>query len=356
MTRSRSIEIGSRERLSPEALVLDASLAEANRTAGPRQVPSRVIPVPAGLDAADAALIAAPYSPFWNLAPPDAAAWHEFQRDWASNVVPALAAIRTRFEVSIEPTVVGGVGAYVLAPTHVPGPHRNQLVFLLHGGGYVLGGGESGTAEAALLAAYGGYKVLSVDYRLAPDAPYPAALDDACAAWQAVMETTDPRSVAVGGVSAGGGLALSLMLRIKERGLPLPAAVSLGSPWSDMTRTGDSYETNEWLDNVLVSHDGYLSRAARLYAGGRDLHEPGLSPIYGDLDGLPPTILLTGTRDLFLSNTVRTHRKLRDVGVDAELQVYEGLSHAQYALNPDATVTKNAYGEITRFFGKHLAP
>ena len=334
---------------------IDAVQAEANRTAGPRSVPSRVVPVPSNLDAADAALVAAPYAPSWNLAPPDEAAWREIQRGAADGMVPRLAEIRARFEVSIAPTCVGGVKAYFLAPRRVPEAHRNRLVFFLHGGGYVLGQGESGTAEAALMAAYGGYRVLSIDYRLAPGAPYPAALDDALAAWRAVVGTADPRHIAVGGMSAGGALALALMLRIKAEGLPLPAAIATGSPWSDMTRTGDSYRTNEWLDNVLVRYDGYLSRAARLYANGHDLREPGLSPIYGDFQGLPPAILSTGTRDLFLSNTVRTHRKLREAGTDAELHVYEGMSHAQYALNPDAPVTKAAYGEVAHFFDRYLA-
>lgn len=327
--------------------------SERNRTAGPRRVPGREIAVPAGLDPSDAALVAGPYSPAWNIAPADAAAWRDIQRATAERMAPTLASIREELEVSITPMSVGGVGAYLLAPKRPAEPHR--LVFFLHGGGYALGQGESGTAEAALLAAYGGYRVLSVDYRLSPDAPYPAALDDAVAAWRAVVAEADPRCLAIGGLSAGGGLALALLLRIKGEGLPMPAAVSLGSPWSDMTRTGDSYQANEWLDNVLVSYDGYLGHAARLYAGDHDLREPGLSPIYGDFRGLPPAVLLTGTRDLFLSNTVRTHRKLREADVEAELHVFEALSHAQFALTPGASVTRAAYAEIARFLDRHLA-
>jgi len=111
----------------------------------------------------------------------------------------------------------------------------------------------------------------------------------------------------------------------------------------------------EWLDNVLVSYSGYLSHAAALYANGHDMKDPQLSPIYGDFHGFPPTILTTGTRDLFLSNTVRTHRKLREAGVRAELQVFEGLSHAQYLFDPTAPETKEAFGEIAAFFDQYLA-
>src|ERR1700759_5584208 len=149
-------------------------------------------------------------------------------------------------------------------------------------------------------------------------------------------------------------MTLAMILRAKQEGLALPAAIAPGTPWSDLTETGDSYKTNEWLDNVLVSYSGYLSHAALLYANGHDLKDPQLSPIYGDFHGFPPTILTTGTRDLFLSNTVRTHRKLREAGVVAELQVFEGMSHAQYYLAPDAPEAKEAWEEMARFLDKHL--
>ncbi len=102
------------------------------------------------------------------------------------------------------------------------------------------------------------------------------------------------------------------------------------SPWSDLTETGDSYQANEWIDNVLVSYKGYLGRAALLYAHGRNLRDPELSPIYGNVVGFPPAILIAGTRDLFLSNAVRMHRKLRSAGLRAELHVWEGMPHAGF--------------------------
>jgi epsilon-lactone hydrolase len=161
--------------------------------------------------------------------------------------------------------------------------------------------------------------------------------------------------MAIVGTSTGGGMTLAMILRAKQEGLALPAAIAPGTPWSDLTETGDSYKTNEWLDNVLVSYSGYLSHAAALYANGHDMKDPQLSPIYGDFHGFPPAILTTGTRDLFLSNTVRTHRKLREAGVEAYLQVFEGFSHAQYLFDPTAPETKEAFEEITAFFDRHLA-
>jgi acetyl esterase/lipase len=156
------------------------------------------------------------------------------------------------------------------------------------------------------------------------------------------------------GTSAGGALTLSMILRAKQEGLPLPAAIAPGTPMSDLTGTGDSFATNFMVDNVLVGSDGRCDAMAKLYANGHDLRDPMLSPVYGDMRGFPPTILTTGTRDLLLSNTVRVHRKLRQAGVEAELHVYEGQSHAQYMRDANAPETKEAFEEIAQFFGKHL--
>jgi acetyl esterase/lipase len=298
--------------------------------------------------------MAAPYSQLWNLNAPDDAGWRAIVKQAADEALPRLAKARAALGVSIEPTMVGGVNAYILTPKEIPEAHKNQLVFHIHGDGYIFGPGEAGTAEAMLMAAFGGYKVLSIDYRMPPDAPYPAGMDDLTAAWRALVATTDPRRIAVEGTSSGGGMVLSLMLRAKAEGLPLPATIAPGTPASDLTEASDSYKTNEWVDNVLVCVVCYPKRVSQLYAHGHDLKDPQLSPIYGDFRGLPPAILTTGTRDLFLSNTVRAHRKLRRAGVEADLQVYEGLSHAQY-LFPTHTVSKEAFSEIMRFFDAHLA-
>ena len=336
---------------------LEASQGAANNQPGPRSLPIRVVPPPqADVSPAAQALAAAPYRvPAWNANPPDAAAWRTLVAKLADAALPGLAKARESLGVTMETTTIGGVKAFVFTPRTMPDAHRNQLVINIHGGGYVYGPGESGTAEAMLMAAYGGYRVIEFDYRMPPDAPYPAAMDDAMAVWRAAVAMQDPRRIAVVGTSTGGGMALALVLRAKAEGLPLPGAIAPGTPWADMTETGDTYRTNEWLDNVLVSYDGYLSHAAKLYAAGHDLRDPQLSPIYGDFSGFPPAILTSGTRDLFLSNTVRTHRKLRRAGVEAVLNVYEGFSHAQYLFDPAAPETKEVFGDIAAFLDKHLA-
>jgi epsilon-lactone hydrolase len=327
----------------------------ANAKPGPRTVPGRSIPVPTTASPELQAAIAAPYRlPAWDANPKTTAEWKDLVNKLAAAGAAAQKIVREKLGVTLESTVIGGVKVYILTPKEIPPANRNRLLVNVHGGGYVYNPGEAGTGEATLIAAYGGFKVISVDYRMPPDDPYPAAMDDAMAVWKEAIKMQDPRNMAIFGTSTGGGMTLAMILRAKQEGLPLPAAIAPGTPWSDLTETGDTYKTNEWLDNVLVSYSGYLTHAAQLYANGHDLKDPQLSPIYGDFTGFPPAILTSGTRDLFLSLTVLTHRKLRRAGVEAELQVFEGMSHAQYTFDPSAPETKEAFTEITRFFDQHL--
>jgi acetyl esterase/lipase len=342
--------------MTAEYATLEAAQNAANAMAGARTVPGRVIPVPSTASRELQASIAAPYRvPNWNADPKSAEEWKELVNKLASASAAAQVGIREKLGVTLEPTVIGGVKAFILSPKVIPAVNQNRLLVHVHGGGYVYNPGEAGTGEATLMAAYGGFKVISFDYRMPPDHPYPAAMDDAMAVWKVALGLQNPRNMAIFGTSTGGGMTLAMILRAKQEGLPLPAAIAPGTPWSDLTETGDTYKTNEWLDNVLVSYNGYLSRAAQLYANGHDLKDPMISPIYGDFTGFPPAILTSGTRDLFLSLTVLTHRKLRRAGVEAELQVFEGMSHAQYNFDPYAPETKETFGEIARFFDKHLA-
>ncbi|MCK8784198.1 alpha/beta hydrolase [Roseomonas sp. NAR14] len=341
--------------LTPDFAALEAQQARLNAQPGPRVVPGRSIPVPETTSPAMRAAIAAPYrAPAWNANPANAEAWRALVARLAAPGAAAQPALRARLGVSMENAVLGGVKAFILTPREVPAANRDRLLVHVHGGGYVYNPGEAGTQEATLMAAFSGFKVVSFDYRMPPDHPYPAAMDDAMAVWKAALQMQRPRNMAIFGTSTGGGMTLAMILRARAEGLPLPAAIAPGTPWSDLTETGDTYRTNEWLDNILVSYKGYLSHAAALYAGGTDLKDPQLSPIYGDFTGFPPAILTSGTRDLFLSNTVRTHRKLRQAGVEAVLQVFEGQSHAQYMFDPDAPETKEAFTEIAAFLDRHL--
>jgi monoterpene epsilon-lactone hydrolase len=318
------------------------------------ELPARIVPVPSTVSPEMQKIIGAPLRPNWNLRPKTIEEWKSVVDSFAAVAVGNVRGMRERLRVSVEKTTLEGVRGFMVMPAALAPENRNRLLIHFHGGCYVLNPGEAGLPEAVLMAAFGGFKVISVDYRMPPEAYFPAALDDAVTAWKAALKMADPKRMAVFGTSAGGALTLALILRAKQEGLPLPAAIAPGTPMSDTTKTGDTFHTNERLDNVLVSPDGFCDAGARFYANGHDLSDPLLSPVYGDLRGFPPAILTSGTRDLLLSNTVRVHRKLRQAGVEAILQVYEGQAHAQYIFNDAAPETKEVFDEIAGFFKKHL--
>ncbi len=216
-------------------------------------------------------VVAAPYAGFSPDAPKTAEAWKAAVAAVNARAAVDLEKLKQDLDVTIERTVVAGVKAFVLTPKTIPEKNRGRLVVALHGGGYVFYPGEPGTGEGVMIAGFGGFKVLAVDYRMPPDFPFPAALDDAIAVWKEVVRTTKPENVALIGTSAGGGLVLATVLRAKAEGLPLPGAVAAGAPWSDLAKVGDSYFTNAWIDNTLVNYDPSLAAMARLYAGGQDL-------------------------------------------------------------------------------------
>jgi acetyl esterase/lipase len=254
----------------------------------------------------------------------------------------------------VEPTMIDGVKCFDIAPKEIAPENKDRLIVHVHGGAFVFNAGVAATGEGVLLADACRTPVLSIDYRMPPDDPFPAASDDVLAVWKAVAADRDPKKTAMGGTSAGGGLVMTTMLRLKEEKLPMPAAIFLGTPAADLTKTGDTMYLNAEVDNNIGRYDGYIEACLKLYANGRDLKEPLLSPVYGDLSGLPPAMLISGTRDLLLSPTVVTHRKLRSAGVEAELHVYEGMSHAAYLVSFPAPESRDALGEIARFFDRHL--
>lgn len=336
-------------------LVFITAVLAQNPAPGPREMPARTIPVPGTVSPQMQKLIAAPLPPNWNVIPKTPEEWKQQVDAGAAAAMQTLPALRKALGVKVEPLKIGGVNAFMVTPQNIPPENRNRLLIHVHGGCYVSFPGESGTTEAIFMAGFGHFKIISVDYRMPPDHPYPAALEDAMAVWKAAIKTTDPKKMAIFGSSAGGALTLSMVLRAKQENLPLPAAIAPGTPMADLTDAGDSFHTNALLDNVLVAPGASCDKRADLYANGHDLKDPLLSPIYGDMHGFPPAILTTGTRDLLLSNTVRVHRKLRQAGVEAVLQVFEGQSHAQYYRDVTAPETKEAFEEIAHFLDKHLA-
>ncbi len=328
--------------------------AMAQAALAPRDVPAHSLPVPQTVSPEMQVIIAQPLRTNWDKPPTTPEGWRSLAASGATATAANVPGMLERLNVKVEAGTMAGVKVFILTPAEIPAANRNRLLVHVHGGCYALNPGMAALPEAIFMAGFGHYKVIAVDYRMPPDAYYPAALDDAMAVWAEAAKTTDPRNMAIFGGSAGGALTLEMVLRAKRDRLPLPGAIAPGTPMSDVTKRGDSFETNKLVDNVLVSPDGFCDAATRFYANGHDLADPMLSPINGDMTGFPPAILTTGTRDLLLSNTVRVHRKLRAAGVEASLQVYEGQAHAQYYRDDRTPETKEAFSEIAAFFDRHL--
>jgi epsilon-lactone hydrolase len=261
-------------------------------------------------------------------------------------------ALLERFPAKVQRQSMGGVAVQIVTPPVIPPENQDRVVMHLHGGSYTSGGGASGLIEPILLAHYLRMRIISVDYRMPPEHPFPAALDDAVAVWKQILHSKHASSAAIGGSSAGGGLTLATVMKLRELRVPLPAAIFAGTPWADLANMGDTMMLSVCGRPAGASR---LSASGRLYAGTASLRDPLLSPVNGDFERFPPAILISGTRDRMLSDTVRVHRKLRLAGIEAELHVFEAMAHADYMLVPQSPESAEAFAEIARFFKQHLA-
>ncbi|SDA24958.1 alpha/beta hydrolase [Sphingomonas sp. NFR15] len=257
--------------------------------------------------------------------PEDYDGWIRMKTAVDAQYAASLKGLAGTLHASVETIQVGDAAVHIATPETVTATHGAYLD--LHGGALVVGGGDACRVGAQMQADLHGLRCYGVDYRTPPEHPYPAALDDTLAAYAHVLNHHAPSNVIVGGRSAGGNLAVAMLLRARDEGLPMPAGLVLLSPEVDLTESGDSFEVNRLVDVMLPLP---LMSANLLYANGADLSHPYLSPLFGDLTGLPPTLLQSGTRDLFLSNTVRMHRALRSAGVNAELHVFEAMPHGGF--------------------------
>ena len=309
-------------------------------------VPAREVPVPGFLSP-----VARAY-----LTPQDRAAGYPALGDkqgWRAYVVAVdqgiaglIQQIGGQATGHVEEIDANGSRVFDIVPSQLD-PDDRGVVLEMHGGALLLCGGELCRMMGISSAARYRRRVWSVDYRMPPDHPYPAALDDCIAAYRGLLEQRSPSEIVVSGGSAGGNLAAALLLRARDEGLPMPTGLILGTPEIDLTESGDSFHTNLGVDPSLRS----LMPVNLLYADGHDLSHPYLSPLFGDVTGFPPTILTTGTRDLYLSNTVRMHRALRAAGVAAELHVTEAGPHTGFPGGPEGEAIDL---ELRRFIGEVL--
>jgi epsilon-lactone hydrolase len=287
-------------------------------------------------------------------APSDAAGWWAALAPQEARLAELVVETEHRFtDVKVERVIIGGVPAHPLIPAAmVAGDPR--VIMHLHGGGYVTGGGEPGILEALMIAHYASMRVVSVDYRMPPDNPFPAALEDAVSVWRALLRAHDPAGMAIAGSSAGGGLALATVLELRDLGLSLPAAVFAGCPWVDLAMSGETIASNNARDEELHGAAGALAAYGRLYAGARSVTDPLVSPLYADLRGLPPVLIVVGENDILLSDADRIAKKLRQAGARPELEVIPGMSHGAYILNPENSVSVSVWRAIAAFLRRHL--
>ncbi|MFJ7966609.1 alpha/beta hydrolase [Streptomyces sp. NPDC096324] len=254
-------------------------------------------------------------------------------------------------DVVTRETVLGGRPALELEPAGASG--RGRLLYL-HGGGYVVGSPDTHAGLVGELARRAGLRATSVDYRLAPEHPFPAALDDGLAAYRELLASgTDPRDLVLAGDSAGAGLSIATLLAAREAGLPQPAAVVVFSPWVDLTLTGESIRSKEGADPIFTAAD--VRACADLYIGAGDRAQHLASPVFADLTGLPPLLVQVGANEVLLDDAVRLASRAGADGVEVTLEVGPGLPHVfqhHYGRLDEADA---ALDRAARFLAAHLS-
>jgi epsilon-lactone hydrolase len=326
-----------------EAPTRDSSYIEPNGTAHI----TRVVPVPQDLSPEAQRFIS-------EMVPDEAPAESLAERrshtdDWA---------VRSNREWSklcpnkIENTTLGGVPVRIVTPANIRESDRDKILMNLHGGGF---NSDSGSyAESIPIAAYSGIKVVAVLYRLAPEHPFPAAVDDAVSVYKELLKTHKSNHIVVYGTSAGAVITAELAVKLKQLSLPMPAALGIFSALDSFARMGDSFSIyalrglSGHLDPPDSSvHDAY-------YVGSTDPTDPVLSPIYADLHGLPPALFVTSERDALLSGTSNLHRAYLQAGIDARLVVFDALPHA-FWYNPQLPESIEANHIMADFFVANIS-
>jgi epsilon-lactone hydrolase len=256
------------------------------------------------------------------------------------------------FPVNVEAQTIAGVRTDIITPLITPAHNLKRVLINLHGGGF---NSDSGSLIEGIPISYlAKIKVVSVYYRLAPENPFPAAVDDVVAIYKELLKNYQPGNIGIFGTSAGGILSAEVAVKLKQLGLPLPGTLGLFTMLADLSRTSDSQQ--------LFALNGFSGGIApqnpnrghdEEYAGKTDLRDPVLSPLFADLHGFPPTLLVTGTRDALLSNTSIFHLALLRAGVDAQLLVFEAMPHA-FWYHFELPETTEALTLMAKFFDEKL--
>jgi len=259
-----------------------------------------------------------------------------------------MSAFAVPADVRVEPVRAGAVpGAWI----STPGARDDAALLYLHGGGYILGSVRTHTELCGRVARATGLRLLAIDYRLAPEHPFPAAVDDALAAWRWLLaQGLDPSRLAIAGDSAGGGLTLATLVALRAAGLPLPACAVALSPLTDLS----DERADEGNGDPLIPREGILMMA-EAYLQGRNPKEPTASPVFAELRGLPPLLIQVGTRERLLPDSVRVAERARAAGVDVTLEKGEGLIHVWHLFGPEMPEAREAVARIGAFVRKHTS-
>ncbi len=329
---------------TPAAAVLPADKFDPDGTAHI----SRVVPVPPALSPEAQKFISQPTPTLTSPEPTLAerrAAGDKFR-------IARAAEAGKLYPVDIKEQTIGGVRCDVIKPLNIPESKRDRVLINVHGGGFNADWGS--LVEGIPIAYLTATTVVSVYYRLAPENPFPAAVDDTVAVIKELLKTYKPAKVGLYGTSAGATITAEVAVKLRREGLPLPGVLGIFSGNGDMSRRGDSpyLFTVSGFGGALVPPPSKTPKPS-FYYGSTDPKDPVLSPIYADLKGFPPTLFVTSTRDLLLSGTAELHRAFLRSGVDAELVVFDGLPHAFWC---DFTLpeTKEALDIMAQFFNKKL--
>ena len=256
--------------------------------------------------------------------------------------------IRLPADVQCQPTHADGVPVEWIA---APGADGGVMVYL-HGGAYTLGSINTARELAARLARAANTRALAVEYRLAPENPYPAAVEDALTVYRWLLREAAPSRIIIAGDSAGGGLTLAMLVALRDTGEMLPVGAVCISPWTDLALTGDSIKDKAAADPILDADS--LAMYARYYAGEHALTAPLLSPLYADMQGLPPLLIQVGTEEILLDDAVRCADNAREAGVEVTLEIWDEMFHT-FQMLPFFPETKKAVAHIGTFVSQRFA-
>ncbi len=328
----------SAERVIPQS---DTSFIDSDGTAHV----TRVVPVPTTISPEAQKVLARQMS---DSPPPESVTENRARTDaWQTQ---AGAESRVIYPVNIASDTIAGIPVRIVTPLAIAPDKANRVLINVHGGGFVVDSGS--LTETIPLANLTRTKVVAVLYRLAPEHPFPAAVDDTVAVYKELLKTYRPNNIGMYGTSAGAILTGEVASKLQQLNLPLPAALGIFSGLGDFSQRSDSAAIFG-----LSGLSGPLHPSKELpvpeYVASTNPRDPVLSPLYADLRGLPPTLFITSTRDLLLSGTSILHRAFLKAGVDAQLVVFEGLAHAFWN-NPGLPESKDADQLMADFFDKHL--